>query len=101
MFTHAPPQLIPPLLHVGTQAPDAHVSPGAQALPHAPQFAGSSSRSTHVLPQLLRAPTQVSTHAPSEHVSHGSQAWPQLPQLAVSSAVSTQAPPHSVVMAGH
>jgi hypothetical protein len=54
---------LPPL-----QLPPWQVSPAAQALPHAPQLAGSVLVSTQVLPQRVSPRAQLDTQWPPWHV---------------------------------
>ena len=51
--THAPLQTDWPVGQFAVQAPAWQVSPAAHALPHAPQFAGSTFESTHLLPHAV------------------------------------------------
>jgi hypothetical protein len=73
-----------------------------QALPHAPQFAGSEFRSTHPPLQFERPVMQpVVLHAPAEHTEPAAHAFAHAPQLAGSLARFTQAPAHSLSPVAH
>lgn len=71
--------------------------PAGQALPHAPQFAGSTFVSTHALPHAVVPPEQLPPHTAFEHTCPAAHAMPQPPQFAGSTLVSTHALPHFTV----
>jgi hypothetical protein len=84
------PQACEPALQL--QAPLAHASPFAQAVPQAPQFRGSVCRSTQALPHSVIV--QTGTQAEPWHCPLG-QTFPQAPQLFGSVTRLTQLPPQS------
>jgi len=90
--THAPPHADRSAAHVSTQLPNEHICPEGQALPHAPQFAGSLSSETQDPPQVTCPAGQA--HWPPRHVVPPAHDLPQAPQFAASLPVSTHAPPH-------
>jgi hypothetical protein len=89
--------LVVPPPHWRPHAPCEQTSPIAQALPHAPQLAGSSCVSTQTLPHFSAPPLQERPHDPCEHTCSAGQAVPQAPQFVGSSCVSTHLSPHLVV----
>jgi len=61
-FGHA----VRPMPHVVPHVPLLHDSPEAHALPHPPQFDGSTLVSTHELPHCVVPPPHDEAHAPCE-----------------------------------
>ena len=76
------------------QAPSEHTSYVSQALPHAPQFASSLSRSMQAtasgVPQFVRPLEHTSVIWPFWQTWSGPHALPQPPQFAGSLAISVQ-----------
>jgi hypothetical protein len=64
VFAQLEPQSVKPVLH--THAPELHVPPTPQLLPHIPQFVAFVSRFTHVPLQSVVPPGQL--HVPPTHV---------------------------------
>jgi hypothetical protein len=52
--THAAPHWVSVIAHRSVQTPSEQTRLGPQALPHAPQFAGSYAVSVQLAPQALR-----------------------------------------------
>jgi hypothetical protein len=100
--THAPEHgvngLTQPELHVRVEGLQKGVAP-AHATPHAPQFAGSTRRSTQRPPHAT-VPDGHS-HEPLLHVRPAPHARPQAPQFAGSLSPSMQRPPQSMRPAAH
>jgi hypothetical protein len=78
------------------QAPATHVAPGLQALPHAPQWAGSVIVFAHTVPQRL-GDAVGQLHAPAVHVAPTAQACPHEPQLLGSVCVFEHVVPHIII----
>jgi hypothetical protein len=106
----SPGQVVYPAGHERLHAPCAQGQVPPHALPHAPQFMGSSWRfashpSAACPSQSVHPASQYSTaHAPAKHqaVAWGSaHTFPHAPQLFSSFAVSTQTPAQSVSPGGH
>jgi hypothetical protein len=92
-----PVQAGPPLQLVGTlHAPDTHVSPAAQGMPHPPQFFTSLDVSLHPFAQQVSLPVQTgpplqfggAVQLAPTHASPGGQTWPHPPQLLGSLSMS-------------
>jgi hypothetical protein len=94
--TQVPPQCTP---LAQPQTPLLQFSPGAHALPHAPQFATSVFRLAHAEPQTL-SPAAVQLHTPSAHACPAAQALPHFPQFSALLPMSTQAPSQSTWPSG-
>jgi hypothetical protein len=77
------------------------VSPGAHALPHVPQLAGSSLTVVQIPEQFVVPVAHVVAHAPAEQTCPDVQALPQAPQLPGSLPRFTQRLPHLVVPPTH
>ena len=75
MFTHAPPQRVPPAAHAHDEA--RHAVPVAHAFPHAPQLRGSVIVFVHMPAQ--RIPT-AQEHAEVRQTSPPGHSVVQLPQ---------------------
>jgi hypothetical protein len=69
------------------QLPPEHVWPVAQAVPHAPQFAGSLRVFVHCAPQNVWPPGHV--HEPAVHARPPLHCVLHVPQFASSVVVST------------
>jgi hypothetical protein len=83
--------------HVCTHAPPEQSVPAAQAVPHAPQFAGSASRSVQnaASPEPHASGRAVGQpHVPPEHCWPAGQTAPHAPQFSRSRATTVQVPPH-------
>jgi hypothetical protein len=78
------------------QCPLEHSSPAEQALPHDPQFCGSTPVSAHLPPHAWLPPVQAALHCPAEQNSPAAHAAPHAPQFAGSKVVLVQLSPHSV-----
>jgi hypothetical protein len=90
--TQPPPQSVWPVGQLLMQVELEQSSSGWQAMPHAPQFAGSLVVSMHWSVQFMSMAGHV--HVPISQVICGSaQAVPQAPQFCVSVWTSTQFPP--------
>ncbi len=90
-----PSQSPKPALHWNAQRPaqkGVALAGRAQALPQAPQFAGSLARSRQAPVQSVWPETQVATQAPAAQRCPAPQALPQAPQLALSAWVFTSQP---------
>jgi hypothetical protein len=59
-----------------------HIWPLAQALPQAPQFAGSEVVFTHAVPHRVVLPLQLTAQAPDEQTCPLGQTFPHVPQFA-------------------
>lgn len=88
----APPQWSP-LVHV--HAPLEQISPGAQAVPHAPQFFASKRRSAHVAPHT-ESPYEEQVQTPLLQYCPAPHTFPHVPQLVGLVAVFTHCPEQSV-----
>jgi hypothetical protein len=95
----APPQSDVPLGHA--QVPFTHVIPAAQAVPHAPQLAGSLARVTHAPAHMVCPAAHWVVHWPEAQACPAAQTVPQAPQLAGSVARVTHAPEQMVCPGGH
>lgn len=93
-----PEQLEAPNGQLATHAPRAQTVPEEQAVPHAPQFAGSSVSAVQVAPQ--RVSPAEHAQAPPEHCSPTAQAWLHPPQCFASRWVSMHALPQRLVPPG-
>ncbi len=96
---HAAPHAMVPDGHVVTHAREAHSAPAPQAMPQAPQFAGSDVMSVQVPAQRL-CPTPH-WHSPAMQCSPPVHAAPQAPQCASLLRRSTHAPVHTVSPGEH
>lgn len=85
-----PPQLCCPTGQPLTQTPAAQNWPGAQAILHAPQLAGSAAVTVQVPPHDVAPAGQ--THDPSLHTRSAEQAAPQVPQFSAALRTSTHPP---------
>jgi len=87
--TQPPPQFSCPGWQLAAHCPAAHTAPAAQALPHAPQLAGSVRGSTHLSPHACIPAGH--THAPPLQSFPAEQRLPHDPQFAAELARSTHA----------
>jgi hypothetical protein len=99
-------QSVCPAAHMGraeAQRPAMQLCPAAQAVPHAPQLAGSESSVAQPIPQRVwpMGHIAVPVHIPAPHVWPIAQVRPQAPQFKLSVAVSTHVPLQFVCPAGH
>lgn len=76
------------------QTPPLHAAPGAQACPHAPQFAGSRGRSEHAPEHNVSEPVQA--HSPAVQTVPAPHGCVQVPQFDGSVCVSAHDAPHRV-----
>jgi hypothetical protein len=93
-------QLVLPPAQVSEHRPFEHTWPAGQAVPHAPQFAGSLEESTHAPLQRVNGAPQMTPHVLATQVSvppPGSAHFcPHPPQLSRSVVVSMQRAPQAV-----
>jgi len=73
---------VPPLppLPVLVHVPPEHAAPGAQTVPHAPQFAGLADKSAHAAPHCVSPAAHDDAHAPRLQKSPCAHAAPHCPQ---------------------
>jgi hypothetical protein len=87
-FAATPSQLPQPGVHDATaHDPPMHqavASESEQAVPHAPQLAGSVCVLTHPPAQLVKGDMQLAPHTPPEQTCPPTQTCPQPPQLDLS-----------------
>ena len=93
---HAPPQLVFGAGQVVPHLPAAQTSPLLHAVPHAPQFFGSSWVSKQALSHWVSPPGQTTAHPLSVHTSPATHLVPQVPQLFGSILVLVHDAPHAV-----
>jgi hypothetical protein len=93
-FTHALEQSVSPAPHEDTQAPAEHTSGAPQALPQAPQLAGSLASDVHAEPHKVSSGGQA--HVPPTHICPSAHATPHAPQCSTSDPRSTHPPPQAV-----
>jgi hypothetical protein len=84
--------LVAPPAHWSAHWPWEQTWPAAQAVPQAPQLAGSSWVSKQRFPHFVVPPRQSTTHEPREQTRLASQALPHAPQFAGSFCKSAQVP---------
>ena len=88
-----------PVGHVIVQRPSRHDWPVPQAVPQAPQLAGSMRVSAQPavapVPHSVSGEAHTSAHPPIEHTLPVGHARPHIPQLAASVWSDTQRPAHT------
>jgi hypothetical protein len=82
-------------------APATQTRPPVQAMPHAPQFAGSSCRLTQAFPHAVVGDAHARVQVPPPQTWVARHFVSQVPQLRGSLFVSTQTPPQTVWPLGH
>jgi hypothetical protein len=87
-------QSVEPPPHCDPHLPIEQNMPIGHAVPHVPQFIGSTFRSVHESPQRIVVPAHVLEHLPIEHTSPSAHLVPHAPQFSRSRSRTTHASPH-------
>jgi hypothetical protein len=103
VFVHIEPHSVSevPVPHDEPQLPPAQYCPGAQAVPHDPQWAGSFCVLVQMPPQFVIDVAHATSHRPATHDCPAGHALEHVPQFALSDCTFAHMPAHSICVDVH